>query len=191
MLLPARIFGPIASMATPRSLVATTPRPTKLIRELLAREGCDVAVTRGSTYENRANLAPGFFDQIIRKYEGTRLGRQELNAELLEDTPGALWRQAMIDAARLAAAPHLARIVVAIDPAVCPAGGIRPGRQDCPGHGHRRRCARCLGRRTKRYSGDVAALVPAGLRALETRLSWPNGPLRHPFRQGPGLAKTP
>src|SRR5690242_9059824 len=47
--------------------------PTKLIRELLAREGRDVAVTRGSTYENRANLAAGFFDQVIRKYEGTRL----------------------------------------------------------------------------------------------------------------------
>jgi len=90
----------------------------RCIRELLAREGGDVVVTRGSTYENRENLAAGFFDQIIRKYEGTRLGRQELNAELLEDTPGALWNQAMIDAARLAAAPHLARIVVAVDPAV-------------------------------------------------------------------------
>ena len=65
--------------------VATTPRPTKLIRELLAREGGDVVVTRGSTYENRANLAPGFFDQVIRKYEGTRLGRQELNAEVLDE----------------------------------------------------------------------------------------------------------
>src|SRR5689334_1588893 len=101
----------------PRCLVATTPRPTKLIRELLAREGRDVAVTRGSTYENRANLAAGFFDQVIRKYEGTRLGRQELNAELLEDTPGALWSHGIIDAARQAAAPNLARIVVAIDPA--------------------------------------------------------------------------
>ena len=48
-------------------------------------------MTRGSSYENRANLAPGFFEQIIRKYEGTRLGRQEIEAELLEDTPGALW----------------------------------------------------------------------------------------------------
>lgn len=102
----------------PRCLVATTPRPTKLIRELLAREGRDVVVTRGSTYENRANLAPGFFDQVIRKYEGTRLGRQELNAELLEDTPGALWSHGIIEAARQAAAPNLARIVVAIDPAV-------------------------------------------------------------------------
>jgi phage terminase large subunit-like protein len=103
----------------PRCLVATTPRPTKLIRELLARERQDVVVTRGSTYENRANLAPGFFDQVIRKYEGTRLGRQELNAELLDDTPGALWSHSIIDAARQAAAPpNLARIVIAVDPAV-------------------------------------------------------------------------
>jgi phage terminase large subunit-like protein len=81
----------------PRCLVATTPRPTRLIRELLAREGRDVVVTRGSTYENRANLAPGFFDQVIRKYEGTRLGRQELLAEVLEDTPGALWNRDQLD----------------------------------------------------------------------------------------------
>jgi len=101
----------------PRCLVGTTPRPIKPIRDLLAREGRDVVVTRGSTYENRANLAPGFFDQVIRKYEGTRLGRQELNAELLEDTPGALWSHSIIDAARQAAAPNLVRIVVAIDPA--------------------------------------------------------------------------
>jgi phage terminase large subunit-like protein len=59
----------------PRCIVATTPRPTKLIRQLLAREGRDVAVTRASTFENRPNLAPGFFNQIITRYEGTRLGR--------------------------------------------------------------------------------------------------------------------
>src|SRR5439155_4936468 len=75
-------------------------------------------VTRGSSYENRGNLAPAFFDQIVRKYEGTRLGRQELNAELLEDTPGALWTHGIIDAARLSAAPEMSRIVVAIDLAV-------------------------------------------------------------------------
>src|SRR5690348_1211148 len=125
----------------PRCLVATTPRPTRLIRELLAREGRDVVVTRGSTYENRANLAPGFFDQVIRKYEDTRLGRQELNAELLEDTPGALWSHATIDAARQAAAPSLARIVVAIDPAAS-AGeeadetGILVVGRDTQGHGY-------------------------------------------------------
>jgi len=125
----------------PRCLVATTPRPTKLIRDLLAREGRDVAVTRGSTYENRANLAPGFFNQIIRKYEGTRLGRQELNAELLEDTPGALWSHGVIDAARQAAAPNLARIVVAVDPAATSGEdadetGIVVVGRDHQGHGY-------------------------------------------------------
>ena len=74
-------------------------------------------VTRGATYENRANLAPAFLDQIIRKYEGTRLGRQELEAELLDDVPGALWTRAIIEAARVQAAPPLTRVVVAIDPA--------------------------------------------------------------------------
>src|SRR5438477_4075993 len=125
----------------PRCLVATTPRPTKLIRELLAREGLDVAVTRGSTYENRANLAPGFFDQVMRKCEGTRLGRQELNAELLEDTPGALWSHGIIEAARQAAAPNLARIVVAIDPAASSGEeadetGILVVGKDTQGHGY-------------------------------------------------------
>jgi len=76
-------------------------------------------VTRGSSYENRANLAPAFFGQIVKKYEGTRLGRQELEAELLEDTPGALWSHGIIDAARLPAAPlEFIRVVVAVDPAV-------------------------------------------------------------------------
>jgi predicted phage terminase large subunit-like protein len=125
----------------PRVVVATTPRPTKLIRELLAREGHDVVVTRGSTYENRANLAPGFFDQVIRKYEGTRLGRQELNAELLEDTPGALWTLARIDQARRECAPDLVRIVVAIDPAVSSnegsdETGILVCGKDDKGHGY-------------------------------------------------------
>src|SRR5437870_13410693 len=86
-------------------------------RELLAREGRDLVVTRGSTYENRANLAPGFFDQVIRKYEGTRLGRQELEAELLEDIPGALWTRALIEAAQPPMGfgmPDLRRIVVAL-----------------------------------------------------------------------------
>jgi phage terminase large subunit-like protein len=102
----------------PRVVVATTPRPTKLVRELLIREGRDVIVTRGSTYENRANLAPAFFNQIVSRYEGTRLGRQELNAEVLEDTPGALWTIERIDKSRRQRAPELQRVVVAIDPAV-------------------------------------------------------------------------
>jgi len=99
----------------PRVVVTTTPRPTKLIRALIADP--TTVVTRGSTYENRANLAPPFLDQIIRKYEGTRLGRQELEAELLDDVPGALWTRSIIEAARALTAPSLIRVVVAIDPA--------------------------------------------------------------------------
>ena len=103
----------------PRQVVTTTPRPIPLIREFLAREGQGVAVTRGSTYDNRANLAPGFFKSIVKRYEGTRLGRQELNAEILDDIPGALWTRAMLDAARgrRAALPQMQRIVIGVDPA--------------------------------------------------------------------------
>jgi phage terminase large subunit-like protein len=100
----------------PRVVVTTTPRPTKLIRTLLADP--TAVVTRGSTYENRTNLAPAFLQQIIRRYEGTRLGRQELEAEILDDVPGALWTRGVIEASRASAAPTLIRVVVAIDPAV-------------------------------------------------------------------------
>jgi phage terminase large subunit-like protein len=99
----------------PRVVVTTTPRPTMLLRELVADPA--VVVTRGTTYENRANLAADFLGQIIRKYHGTRLGRQELEAELLEDLPGALWNRGMLEAVRARAAPALIRVVVAIDPA--------------------------------------------------------------------------
>lgn len=100
----------------PRGVATTTPKPLKLIRELLERDG--VEVTRGTTYENLENLAPAFASQIIQKYEGTRLGRQELNAEILEDVEGALWNRAMLDAHRVDSAPALSRVVVAVDPAV-------------------------------------------------------------------------
>ncbi len=102
--------------ANPQSILTTTPRPTKLIRELIADK--NTAVTRGTTYENRDNLAPSFYSKVITKYEGTRLGRQELNAEVLDDNPSALWKRSNIDANRVKAAPPLTRIVVAVDPAV-------------------------------------------------------------------------
>jgi phage terminase large subunit-like protein len=125
----------------PRTVVATTPRPTRLVRSLVAREGRDVVITRGSSYENRDNLAPGFFEQIIKKYEGTRLGRQEILAELLEDTPGALWHLDMLDRCRRASTPDLVRIVVAIDPAVSTREGsdetgIIVAGKDEGGHGY-------------------------------------------------------
>ena len=75
-------------------------------------------MTRGTSYENRDNLAPAFFEKIIKQYEGTRLGRQELMAEVLDDIPGALWQRAQIDALRVSTAPDMYRVVVAIDPAV-------------------------------------------------------------------------
>lgn len=100
----------------PRAVVTTTPKPVKLVRDLLADP--TTAVTRGSTYDNKANLARAFLEKTVRKYEGTRLGRQELNAEMLEDVPGALWTRAMIEAARWAGKlPDFARVVVAVDPA--------------------------------------------------------------------------
>jgi phage terminase large subunit-like protein len=101
----------------PRGIVTTTPRPTQLIREIIKRS--DTVVTRGSTYENRANLAKSFFQQVIKQYEGTRLGRQELKGELLEDTPGAIWTTEMIEKSRMKHLPcELSRIVVGVDPAV-------------------------------------------------------------------------
>nr|WP_305953020.1 phage terminase large subunit [Beijerinckia mobilis] len=104
----------------PRICVTTTPKPTKLVRNLLSRVGKDVVLTGGSTFENRENLAPPFLNAIVGRYAGTRLGRQELEAELLEDTPGALWSLAMIEAARIEPRelPLMRRVVVAIDPAV-------------------------------------------------------------------------
>lgn len=101
----------------PRAVVTTTPRPTSVIRDLV--KDPTTHVTRGSTYDNLANLAPAFIDKIITKYEGTRLGRQELYAEILDDVPGALWNRAMLAEARAQGEPpELVRIVVAIDPAV-------------------------------------------------------------------------
>ena len=100
----------------PRCVVTTTPKPLPHIKELLKAE--TTHVTRGSTYENRANLADAFFEQIIRKYEGTRLGRQELLAELLEDVPGALWNRELLEMTRVTKPPDIKRIVVALDPAV-------------------------------------------------------------------------
>src|SRR5437764_11581854 len=109
------MFG-LRAGTDPRGVVTTTPRPIRLLRELLADS--KVVVTRGTTYDNRRYLAPSFFGQIVRKYEGTRLGRQELQAEILEDLPGALWSRGLIEACRVSHRPtDLVRVVVAIDPA--------------------------------------------------------------------------
>jgi len=102
----------------PRAVVTTTPRPTRLIRQLLSDP--DVVVTHGTTYDNAANLAPSALASLIRQYGGTRLGAQELEARLLDDAAGALWRRAWfeVDGFRVREQPTLVRIVVAVDPAV-------------------------------------------------------------------------
>ncbi|MEC5289400.1 MULTISPECIES: DNA-packaging protein [unclassified Aurantimonas] len=99
----------------PRTCITTTPKPLPVVREI-AKDARTV-VTRGSTFDNAGNLSPSFMRAIEDKYAGTRLGRQELNAELLDDVPGALWTRDMIDEARKGAVlPDMSRIVVAVDP---------------------------------------------------------------------------
>jgi len=98
----------------PQAVITTKPKPLNLLRSLLHNR--TTFVTRGSTYENRDNLAEQFFSEIINRFEGTRLGKQELEAQILSDNPGALWTLAEIEADRVAKVPDLERIVVAVDP---------------------------------------------------------------------------
>lgn len=101
----------------PRAIVTCTPRAVALVRALI--KDPRTFVTKGTTYDNSANLANAFLAAIKKAYEGTRLGRQEINAEILEDNPNALWKQVTIDALRVAAAPAtMKRVAVAVDPAV-------------------------------------------------------------------------
>jgi len=102
--------------ARPRIVATTTPRPIQWLRQLL--KDPMTVVTRGSTFDNRENLSSSFVQHMLRRYDGTRLGRQELYAELLEDVQGALWQREQIDRLRRKEAPELRRIVVAIDPAM-------------------------------------------------------------------------
>ena len=104
----------------PRCIITTTPRPTEIIKRLFKRKTEDVYVTTGNTFENKDNLADSALEQFKERYEGTRLGRQELYAEILEDIEGALWTHNQIDKLRITKddIPELRRIIVAIDPAV-------------------------------------------------------------------------
>ena len=100
----------------PRSVVTTTPKPIELIRSLPNRSG--VHVTRGSTYDNQDNLPPAFMNGLIEQYDGTRLGRQEIHAELIDEDEDALWKREWIEDARIRTSPRMSRIVVAVDPAL-------------------------------------------------------------------------
>lgn len=106
----------------PRQIVTTTPRPIKLLKEIILRS--DTAISKGSTMENLMNLAPPFKKAVVDKYLGTRIGRQELNAELLDDVPGALWTRTLLEETRIRPVdsltqivlPHFVRVVVSVDP---------------------------------------------------------------------------
>ncbi|RAI44100.1 DNA-packaging protein [Rhodoplanes roseus] len=110
---------------TPRQMITTTPRPIPLIRRLIADP--HTRVTRAGTAANRDHLAPAFLRTVVARYAGTRLGRQELDGELIEDRPDALWSRALIEACRVRAAPPLSRIVVGLDPP----GSSRRGADAC------------------------------------------------------------
>jgi len=100
----------------PKAMITTTPKPTKLIKELV-KSSESVILTKGTTYDNQDNLAKTFFDNVIKKYEGTRLGRQELNAEVLDDNPSAHWKSKWIDETRLKKVPiDMERVVIGVDP---------------------------------------------------------------------------
>jgi phage terminase large subunit-like protein len=106
----------------PRQMVTTTPRPVPLLRRLIAADG--TAVTHMTTRQNAMNLAPQFLERVVARYGGTRLGRQELEGELIEDRADGLWRREMIEALRVDAKPELSRVVVAVDPPASKRSGV-------------------------------------------------------------------
>ena len=112
----------------PQSLLTGTPRPIKVIKDILKDK--DTVVTGGSTFDNASNLAPSFLQYITRKYQGTRLGRQELAAELLDETEGALWSLKQIDDLRVDHPPKMKRVVVGVDPQGANPHDRKPGEED-------------------------------------------------------------
>jgi phage terminase large subunit-like protein len=111
----------------PRQVITTTPRPIPLLKQIMSDPG--TIITRGVTTDNRSNLPAKFFSQIVSRYAGTRLGRQELDGELLDDVPGALWTRRGLDEQRWPRGkrlPDMQRIVVAIDPAAADPGKQMP-----------------------------------------------------------------
>jgi phage terminase large subunit-like protein len=117
------IFG-LRLSKNPLAIITSTPKPTKFTRELEQKKTAAgkpaVITTIGTTYENKANLSPVFFDAIISKYEGSRLGLQELHAQILDDSPNALFKREILERDSVDSLPppeRVRRIVVAVDPA--------------------------------------------------------------------------
>jgi phage terminase large subunit-like protein len=100
----------------PQLIITTTPKPIAPLRALIEEFG--VLCTRSSTHENTANLSPHFLNSIVEIYGGTRLGRQELDGEILDDMPGSLWPRSLIDRVFTKSVPRLERVIIAVDPPV-------------------------------------------------------------------------
>jgi phage terminase large subunit-like protein len=98
----------------PRQVITTTPRPIALIKTLCS--DARTAVTHARTETNAFHLAPNFIETMLSRYHGTRLGRQEIAGEIIEERADALWKRAQLEACRVGATPALRRIVVAVDP---------------------------------------------------------------------------
>ena len=98
----------------PRQVITTTPRPIALIKKLVADPS--TALTRAGTVANAFNLSPAFLEHVLTRYNGTRIGRQEIDGEIVDERADALWTRQGLESCRVAAAPELTRIVVAIDP---------------------------------------------------------------------------
>ena len=106
----------------PRTIITTTPKPIPLVKRLVATGDGSVHITKGSTFDNAVNLAGAFLEEITSRYEGTRMGQQELYAEILDDTEGALWDRDGLEEQRVTAHPPLKRIVVGVDPSATSTG---------------------------------------------------------------------
>jgi phage terminase large subunit-like protein len=148
----------------PVAVITTTPRPIPILRRLLKDAG--TVTTHSTTFDNRKNLAPPFLAEVLQRYGGTRLGRQELNGELIDDDPNALFKRELIESKRVANHPKLTRIVVAVDP---PAGfgknsnacGIVCVGIDANGHGYVLEDATVQGLRPAKWAAHVSALYEA------------------------------
>lgn len=103
---------------TPQSIITTTPRPIPLVKKLF--DDNRVTKTFGSTYDNASNLPVTFLEEMLRRYEGTRLGGQELHGKMMGDIEGALWSRDTLEKNRVFKLPHIVRMIVAVDPS---AGG--------------------------------------------------------------------
>ena len=102
----------------PRAVITTTPKPNRILKEWVARTDGSVHATRGSTFDNADNLSKTALHELKTRYDGTRIGRQEIYGEILDDVEGALWNYPMIEPYRRTELPEMVRIVVAIDPAM-------------------------------------------------------------------------